>query len=119
MIGAGLASIEASGMPTPEEFDENLLEAIHYILRQVLGAKAHDTILLYLDRKKGLKRESIASNIEAFDSVMHELLGSSAQKVENLIIKHLCIDLGLEHDANPNPNFAEYVQKLRNRVTVE
>lgn len=95
------------------EFDRVLLDVVVDVLRRALGDVAAETVLLYMERIKGLKRGEIPRRVEEFSSNLNRLLGSSGPVLEKLMIKRMCFRLQLEYDAEPDLTFPEHVEKLR------
>ena len=110
-----LGSTRASKTGEGKEFDRVFLVVVDDVFCQVFGETIAETILLHLERNKGLKWEEIPRNIEEFSSNLTGLLGSSAHTLERLVIKLLCSRLQLEYDAKQRLNFADYVRELRQR----
>jgi len=118
MAGASLGPTRPSKEGKRKEFDAAFLEAVDGGLSQVLGEAAAGTILLHMERHRGLEREEVLHNVEEFSSCLTELLGSdAAQLLERVMIKILCSRLQLDSDDNPNMEFkfSEHVQRLRER----
>lgn len=89
-----------------------MLEAVDYGL-MVLGEMVRQAVYENIKNHRGLKREEIPDQLEAFHKGLVSALGMGAKTVERLIAKNLYQRLGLNFVAHPDWTVVEYVNHAR------
>ena len=89
------------------DFEKFLDETITDCLRELLGESSMKAIVFHL----GIER--VASDPQAFDKRLHELLGTPATVIEEVVIKELFGRLGLVYSGLGDFDFVKYVDTAR------
>lgn len=96
-----------------KEFNAVLLEAIDEGLEAALGESGKQVIYYHLRNSKGLGRESIPENPEAFTEFLNSFFGRGAQLIEKIIMERLCRKLEIQHEATENTTLTDFIRKIR------
>lgn len=74
-----------------------------------IGEKGRQAIYIYLEVRKGIKKQESLEKIEEFSRALHEIFGNGAYVIEKIILKHLYLSLGLEFREKQGTSFNDYV----------
>jgi len=72
-------------------------------------------VLQHVERSCSLKLEDIPKRVEVFTNVLREILGSSSVIIENIIVRSLYSQLGLEFEYKEDYSFLDHLKELRRR----
>ena len=100
-------------------FDDLLLETIDDVLKRIFGGEPAEIIFRHMEKRHSLKRVEILERANDFDDSLQEILGSSTDLIENLILKSLYSKLELKFEAREGYEFSDYIKELMRSVDVE
>jgi hypothetical protein len=93
-------------------FREAVLQAMDEGLLAI-GEKGRQAIYIYLETRKGIKKQESPERIEEFSRGLHEIFGNGAHVIERIILKNLYLSLGLELKEKQGTTFSDQVIDAR------
>jgi len=94
-----------------------LLEAVDEGLSS-LGDSPKQAIFFHLENTFKIKKEKIPANLREFEKALERIFGPGAPYLEKLIVKRLYEKLGLEFEEIESWNFLEYVNNLKECLSI-
>ncbi len=103
-------------MQNKSEFDESLINVVDEELKKIFGEMATLIIYGYLENNLSLKQEDIPRKIEVFAKGLDSFLNSGARVIEQVIIKNLYANFGVEYKSREDYDFVDYVNELKKHL---
>jgi len=79
----------------------------------IFGGSGRQAILIYIEKKCGLKQNEYLKQPETFHEALRGLFGHGAETVEKHIAKALYRRLGLDYEEHEKWTIVEYVEEAR------
>ena len=93
------------------EFNALLFEAVDEGLKAVLGETGKEVVYYHLQSVYGLRKESISEHPETLIEFLNRLFGAGAELIEMVILKKLCLKLGITHETAENIKLIDFIRK--------
>jgi len=93
------------------EFKALLFEAVDEGLKAVPGETGKEVVYYHLQSVYGLRKESIPEHPETFIEFLNRLFGAGAELIERVIVKKLCLKLGIRHEVAENVKLIDFIRK--------
>jgi len=84
----------------------------------VLGDSVRSSIYHHLERKHGLSRRDLATRPGDFADALEGLFGAGARTLLKMIVKELCLSVGLDPKEREDWKFSDYIAEA-NRIFEE
>ncbi len=104
----------ATMLPSLEErFDRALVESVEEAITDVLSKQVAESFVHYFHDHLGLSREDIPSHLKELSSTLHELFGVGGSVLGRMIVRRLCVKLGLSLVQKQNSSFVECIEDVK------
>jgi hypothetical protein len=100
---------------TTRGFTDSLVCVISETLEQVFKEEGAAVIKGFLENTSKSRFRDVAENPEVFSASMRRMLGSGAPVIETLVLKNLCLKLGLVFEEKENYSFPDHLEELKAR----
>lgn len=85
----------------------------------VLGESPRDSLLQFLQKNYGLRREDIAKKPEVFSQALEKIFGRGGSVLEAIVIKKLYEKLGTPFQRRTGASFSQYLVRARRKTSTK